>query len=163
MFTNKHVIAALIVTPILAVLGYFAVDALVSEKPHQAVKGASYKLVAKPNCRYSSGVCELTNGDFEVRITLDQEDNQLLLTLESVFPLEGGKVSLSAADEENPLPSALYAVDEQQRRWQTTFFQPYTGVEMMHIVLAADGSLYYGETVAAFAEYETSYGEDFRR
>ena len=42
MLTNKHVVIALIVAPILAVIAYFATDAAVGEKPHKAQAGKSY-------------------------------------------------------------------------------------------------------------------------
>ncbi|MGV6806304.1 MAG: hypothetical protein ACWA5K_00165 [bacterium] len=162
MFTNKHVIAALIITPILAVLGYFAVDSLVSEKPHKAVEGQSYQLVAKPNCRYASGACQMKNQDFEIRITLNQKADQLVLSLESEFPLDGGKVSLDKDQGGASLPATLVQTDSEGKAWEAKYFMPYTGAEWMRVVLSASGALYYGETVAAFANYESAYGEDFR-
>ena len=67
-FTNKHVITAFIVAPILAVLSYYAVDLLLKEQPHVAVAGSSYPLVAQSNCRYTSGRCDLKNADFVAQI-----------------------------------------------------------------------------------------------
>ena len=162
MFTNKHVIVALLVTPILAILAYFGVDAFVSEKPHAALEGQSYPLVAKPNCRYSSGRCSFKNGDFEVHITLDEADG-LLLTLESDFPLEGGKASLTPANVVNQPPLTLQPVDADKTRWQAHYPIAYTGEETLRVVLNHSGTYYYGETVAAFAHYEPSFGKDFRR
>ncbi|MGY0646152.1 MAG: hypothetical protein ACW7DN_16410, partial [Paraglaciecola chathamensis] len=62
MFKNKHIITALIVTPLLAIAGYFATDYIVSERPQQAQQGGQYQLAALPNCRYASGKCGLKNG-----------------------------------------------------------------------------------------------------
>ena len=64
MFKNKHFIVALLIAPILAIIAYFGVDIAVSEKPHAAKKGQSYKLVSKSNCRYTSGLCDMENGEF---------------------------------------------------------------------------------------------------
>jgi NADH:ubiquinone oxidoreductase subunit 3 (subunit A) len=61
MFKNWHVIIAMIVAPILAVLAWFAVDYFVAERPHAAKEGAAYSLIAKSNCRYDSGQCDLEN------------------------------------------------------------------------------------------------------
>ena len=51
MWKNKHVVVAMLVAPILAILAWFAVDSMVAERAHSAKPGASYKLVAKSNCR----------------------------------------------------------------------------------------------------------------
>jgi len=68
--TNKHLIIAMIVAPILAVIAYYGVDRVVSETPHKAVKGQSYPLAAKSNCRYKSGECTLKNGDISLTINV---------------------------------------------------------------------------------------------
>ena len=95
MFKNKHIIAALIVTPILTIIAYFAMDYMVSEKPHKAQAGASYELVEKPNCRYPSGICGLKNADFEVDMHVELlDDGYMQLSLESVYPLDGVKLAL---------------------------------------------------------------------
>lgn len=162
MFTNKHVIAALIITPILAVLAYFSVDSLVSEKPHKAVAGNNYPLVAKPNCRYSSGRCSMKNGEFEVHFTLSEQPGGLKMELDSVFPLDGVRVSLAESNQSQDLPVELQPVNNDNTRWTATFPVNYQGTEQMRVVLSAQGVFYYGETVAAFGHYETSYGGDFR-
>ena len=38
-YKNKHVVVAMLVAPVLALIGYFSVDALVAEKPHAAQAG----------------------------------------------------------------------------------------------------------------------------
>ena len=162
MFTNKHVIAALLITPVLAILAYFAVDAMVSESPHLAIVGESYPLVAKPNCRYSSGRCSLKNGDFEVHLTLEEKET-LVLTLESDFPLQGGRASLIQAELDNTEPLELLPVDSGKTRWQASYDIPYTGAEKLRVVVNHNGTYYFGETVAAFAHYEPGFGKDFRR
>jgi len=56
---NKHLVIAMLVAPVLAVLSYFALDVLVGERPKPAEEGQSYPLVEKPDCRYASGHCGL--------------------------------------------------------------------------------------------------------
>lgn len=162
MLTNKHVIAALLITPVLAVLGYFSVDALVSEKPHKAVAGSSYPLVAKPNCRWSSGRCSMKNGEFEVHFTLMDDSESLIIQLASEFPLQGARVSLTAEGEAEDSPVDLTSVNSDATEWQANFPAPYRGTETMRVVLSTAGVFYYGETVAAFGHYEASFGKDFR-
>lgn len=55
LLTNKHVVIAMLVAPVLAVIAYFAVDASVSEPPKAAQPGQSYPLAVRSNCRYTSG------------------------------------------------------------------------------------------------------------
>lgn len=161
-FTNKHVVAALIIAPILSVIAYFAVDNIVSEKPHQAKKGAEYVLLAKPNCRYSSGKCGFKNGNFELEVRLEPHDTGVALMLDSQFPLVGGKVSLQEPDQEN-VPIALTAADETGKLWSAQFEHHYQEDDVLRLVVSSQDSLYYGETVAAFGHYETSYGADYRQ
>ncbi len=44
MFKNKHFIIALLIAPILSLIAYFGTDMALSEKPHAAKEGESYKL-----------------------------------------------------------------------------------------------------------------------
>lgn len=67
MFKNKHFIIALLIAPILSLIAYFGTDMALSEKPHAAKEGESYKLASKSNCRYTSGLCDMENGDFKVK------------------------------------------------------------------------------------------------
>ena len=92
--------------PLLGLATYFAVNALVSEKPHAAEAGKSYLLVEKPNCRYASGNCGLKNGDFELQLNFELlENDRLMLKLRSVNSLEGVMLAMveNEADEEQPV------------------------------------------------------------
>ena len=72
--------------PVLGIISYFAVNALVGEDPQAAEAGQSYKLVEKPNCRYASGLCGLKNVDFELTLSFELAgDDRWLLKLESVY------------------------------------------------------------------------------
>ena len=65
---KKHIIAALIISPILAIMAYFATDYIVGEKPHQLQQNNQYELLVKSNCRWESGFCTLANEDVEFKI-----------------------------------------------------------------------------------------------
>ena len=45
---------------------------IVAERSHVAKPGSSYSLIAKSNCRYESGQCDLVNSDFKLTIRPDQ-------------------------------------------------------------------------------------------
>jgi hypothetical protein len=164
MFTNKHIIAALIVTPILTIIAYFAVDYMVSEKPKIAEAGASYELLAKPNCRYSSGHCGLKNGDFEVDMTVELlADGYMNLSLTSAFPLDGVKLALVDSPEMAGDPRDMIVDNNERTQWLIMLNQPATDTSRIRMVIASNASLYYGDTDTRFMLYQTSFDKDFRR
>ncbi|GAB2190974.1 hypothetical protein MAH1_25820 [Sessilibacter sp. MAH1] len=165
MFTNKHVVTALIVAPILAVLSYFAVGFWVAEPPQKAESGQSYKLAEKPNCRYTSGMCELKNGDFSVKILPHELPNGgLKLILTSSQALEGAKIALvDNAAESIGIPSDWLAVDSEGMEWEVEI-NPESHEQQLQLVFAAENeSLFFGETKLTFIDYQTTFNRDFRR
>ncbi len=150
MFTNKHVVIALIVAPVLSVLAWFAIGSLTGEQAAPAQPGRDYPLVAKSSCRWASGVCELENQDFE--LTLRYSDAGMLL-LHSAHPLEGVLVSVydPAASGDIP-PVALLPVDEAGHDWRHPASDVPEAGERIRLVAAADGSRYYGEMSSQFAQ-----------
>lgn len=163
MFKNKHLVAALIVTPILAIGGYFVLDAVIGEKPHVAQAGESYPLVALPNCRYSSGKCTLKNNQFKVDIAAnDTHDNSLNLRLSSQHALQGAKMALvqDANDPGNPID--MQKDDTDGKEWHIALKAPAQPDSQLRLVLVAGDALYFGETGLAFLHYETAVGKDFR-
>ena len=157
---NKHLILAMFVAPVLAIIAYFAVDYVVSEKPSAAKQGSTYKLVAKSNCRYQSGLCTLKNADIELVIRarrIDERTVELVLTSE----LEVDNVLISLVNTEaDSTPVKMQPKDGQGDVLHAIFdnFDPQRSV----IRLAADiaGSMYYAETTAVFVDYETSFSRD---
>ncbi|BFM08610.1 hypothetical protein [Halioxenophilus aromaticivorans] len=163
ILTNKHVVAAFIITPILAILGYFAVDTLVSEKPHAAEDGGSYPLVAKSNCRYTSGQCEMKNGALNVRIAPQFNDNgTLTLTLTSNQPLQSAQFAVADMDQATTQPTTWSATDAQGTEWTATIQVPQPKQQLQLVVNASD-SLFYGATELTFLNYQATFDEDFRR
>lgn len=55
----------MIVAALLAVITWFAVYRLVAERPHIAREGRAYLLIARSDCRYTSGQCSLENASFK--------------------------------------------------------------------------------------------------
>ena len=162
-FTNKHVIIAMIVAPILAITAYFGVDAVVSEKPHAAKAGARYELLEMPNCRYKSGICGLKNGDFELKLSVDWlGESASRLHLRSIFPLDGVRLALINPDAPETAPVAMQQQDDKRLHW-TVDLQDLDGdASRLRLAVSSSATLYFGEVAARFSEYETSFGEDFR-
>ncbi|OBT16439.1 hypothetical protein A9264_11550 [Vibrio sp. UCD-FRSSP16_10] len=160
MFKNKHFIVALLVAPILAVITYFGIDIAVSEKPHAAKHGESYKLASKSNCRYTSGLCDFENGEFKVQFRSEKlTDNTLDLTLSSKFPLQGIKVALTGS-EQTQQPIAMTSTNKDMRHWAISL--PVTNIKdkSLRVAIQADDTYYYGETDTTFVVYETLFTEE---
>ncbi|MGH1542426.1 MAG: hypothetical protein ACRBHB_18515 [Arenicella sp.] len=159
LFKNKHLVIAMIVTPILAILGFFAADAFVSEKPHKAIEGESYELVAKPNCRYTSGLCELKNGNFEISLTVTPDSNGLAkINLESSHPLKGAKLGIG--DQQQPASFSL-AEDQDQRKWFLPLAKIIDDDTVLRLAIKAEESVYYAQVNSIFIDKKTSFSKTF--
>lgn len=158
MFKNKHVIIAMLVAPVLALLSYFAVDHYVSEKPHQAEAGKSYKMIERPNCRYSSGKCDLKNGNFEVELKAELlQENKVLLKLDSNFALDGAKIAMVQMQESNPIPVDMQLQNNNKKAWVVKISQPASEESRIHLVMAIGDSYYFAETATTFFQDDRKF------
>ena len=154
MLTNKHVITALIVAPILSVLAWFAVGSLVGEQAAPAQPGNAYPLVEKSNCRWASGQCDLENADF--RVSLQYTDNGAL-ELRSAYPLQGAAFSVfDPAQDVSLPPMELRADDSRGVVWRFSAAGKPSPGQRIRLVATANGSQYYGEVGTAFAQAAAS-------
>lgn len=148
MFTNKHVVIALIVAPILAILAWFAIGNLMGEQPHSAEPGVAYPLVARSNCRYASGRCDLENEDFSLSLHMDDE---LTLLVSSEYSLQGVLVSVSDASRQLP-PIPMLALAGDRKRWKLQLSQQPQPKDVIRLVAATQDNAYFGETSTQFIE-----------
>jgi hypothetical protein len=157
---NKHVILAMFVAPVLALIAYFATDYVVSEKPHAAQQGSSYKLAAKSNCRYQSGQCTLHNGDVEVNVRAEHITDTLIeLSLHANMPLENALVSFVVANEETN-PAMMQPAASEENTWRAKFDIVDAEKSTLRLVLKLSDTLFYAETPAVFIDYDTSFSRD---
>jgi hypothetical protein len=155
-------IVALLVAPILAVLAYYALGALVGEQPQPAEEGQSYPLVEKPSCRYASGRCELENGDFELMLVPDgQNASRITLNLTSVFPLDGAMIALVDGSDDDAAPTPMRALGDDGLEWTLDLAQPDPERHRLRLVVSSGGSLYYGDVATAFTGEEHSEQDGF--
>lgn len=157
---NKHLILAMFIAPTLAVIAYFGVDYLVSEKPRAASQGKSYRLAAKSNCRYQSGSCTLKNGDIEVQLQARRiDDRQVGLLLSSATPVRNALIAYVTADTE-PEPTVLQESVAQPDSLYAALnvADPQQGT--LRLALDIAGSTYYAETTAVFVDYVTSFSRE---
>lgn len=144
MWKNKHVVIAMLVAPVLAIIAYFAVDAAVSERPHEAVAGKAYPLRVMSSCRYASGECELQNGDVRMRLTLRDEATWLL---SSEIALGGAMIG----GESHAEPVPMRAQSDAGRTWLLdTSALPVNPTRSLRLVVAVGQSQYFAELPATF-------------
>jgi hypothetical protein len=151
MFTNKHVIIAMIVGPILAILAWYAVGNLIGEKPQPAEPGNSYPLVEKSNCRYASGVCDLENEDFKLTLVYQDGLSGPQLMLRSSHPLEGVVLGVGLPDAEEA-PTTMRASDGQGLEWRLAIAAAPTPDERIRLVVMAGGSSYFADASTLFLQ-----------
>ena len=145
MFRNKHVVIAMLVAPLLAIMAWFAVDYFVAERPHAAKPGAMYKLVAKSNCRYDSGGCDLENADFELKLRPVQvSGDAVMLELTSRFALQSATVALVEGGRELP-PSPMVSGDRDGLAWTAEIPAP-AGIDSgIRVAVVAQNATWYAE------------------
>ncbi|KZX60656.1 hypothetical protein A3709_00910 [Halioglobus sp. HI00S01] len=151
MLSNKHVVIAMIVAPILAVLAWIAVGQLTGEQPRAAVEGQSYPLVEKSNCRYASGACDLENESFKLRLTIQDGASGPEFLLSASHPLEGVVLAVAATEVEGA-PEAMRALDGQGLSWLMPLQRTPQPTDRIRLVARADGSSFYAEASTAFLQ-----------
>lgn len=157
---NKHVILAMFVAPVLAIIAYFATDYVVSEKPRQAEQGGIYKLAARPNCRYQSGVCTLYNGDVEVSIRIERVSASIIkLILQANLPVQHALASF-AADGAEAQPKTLYRSAADQGTWNAEFEQVDPQQQTLRLAVQIAESFFYAETPTVFIDHDTPFTRD---
>ncbi len=163
-FRNKHVVTAMIVAPLLAVLAYFAVDMLVKEQPHVAVAGEAYPLLAKSNCRFSSGQCDLKNASFNSTLRVEANSEKAgVLTLSSSHALQIATVGFVTSGGLEIAPSPMLANDQSQKQWSLDLPDNISSQSAVRVALQANDAFYFAETELTFANYQTSFEKDFRK
>ena len=151
LFTNKHVVVAMLVAPVLGILAWFSVDYFIGERPHAAKDGASYALVARPNCRRLSDGCELVNEDFQLTLAVTSFDaTGAVLDLISVFPLSQVGIGVANAGVEAGPPTALELADAEGKRWRGRVDGSLDADTQLRVVAFADDSSFYAEIPVTF-------------
>ena len=151
MFTNKHVVVALIVAPILAILAWVGVGQLTGEKPHVALPGQSYPLVEKSNCRYESGACDLQNEDFKLRLTLEETAGGTEMVLSASHPLQGAVLGIGGAEDDGQ-PATMRATDGRGIEWRLAVAGKPGPQQRIRLVARAGESSYFGDAATTFLQ-----------
>ncbi len=140
----------MIVAPILAIISYFAVDYYVAEVPHKAVDGQLYKMLAKPNCRWESGNCDLVNGSLELSITSSSlQYGKNYFHLQSETPLQNVNFSLVHEKNAQSSPESIMLVEPGGKLWKSALVD-VRKTDYLQFVVYAGGSIFYAEVPAIF-------------
>ena len=152
MFKDKHVIVAMLVAPILAIIAWFGVDQIVAEKPQAAVAGGTYTLLAKSNCRYDSGRCDLENADLKLTlVAISTDENSVDMQLDASRDLQGATLALVDGGVEQP-GSRMAQVDGLATRWSTRLGIPSGEGSAFRIAVRAQDATFYTEVPTVFIE-----------
>ena len=163
VFNNKHIILAAIVTPVLALLSFWAAGFLVEDQSLMAEEGESYPLMAMSNCRYASGRCTLRNGDIKLHLSInDNLDQRRVLELHTEYPLQSVFVSLGERGDEELMPVAL-SPNRDRLVWKYTLDEREVTNPELRIAAQMNNSLYYASTGTAFFTDDVSSVEAITR
>ena len=149
MFTDKHVVVALIVGPVLAILAWLAVGQIAAEKAAVAVPGHSYPLLEKSDCRYPSGHCTLENEDFKLRLQMERRDTQVVLLITSAHALDGVMLSVVTSEQSVP-PGAMRSTQANNKEWAYILERVPVPEERIHLVTSHRGSRYFADAATLF-------------
>ncbi len=155
MWKNKHVVIAMIVAPILAILAWFAVGQIAGEKAHVAKPGAAYPLVARSNCRWESGECELVNNDLKLTILpLELGAQYTKLSLHSEFPLAQATFALLSGGNEVAAKAEHDASPDAAAQMTVTIPAFADPEGMLRVAVTVQESLYFAEVPVVFMRPE---------
>jgi len=155
MWKNKHVIIALIVAPILSVLAWFAVGAIVGEQAKVAEPGTAYPLVARSNCRWASGECELHNNDLEMTILpLELGAQYTRLSLDSEYALAQATFALLVNGREVAAPAEHDTSPDAPAQMTVTIPAFADPEATLRVAVTVQDSLYFAEVPVVFMRPE---------
>ena len=147
IFTNKQVVVAVLVAPILAIGAWYLVGLIGAETPQAAVEGNKYPLVAKSNCRYESGLCSLENGELEFELYLAPAKGKSRLWVRANKLAQGVLVALGSGGAV-PDPKAMQ-FEPSERAWFLDLPQVDSESDL-YLVAQVQGSTYFAETTTRF-------------
>lgn len=146
-FIDRHVVTALLVAPVLAILAWFGVDAMVAEQAETPRAGASYPLLAASNCRRPGGRCDLTNADLIVSVTANSGGRDTVdIRVTSTVPLSG--VTIATFDGDGERHSVMQPAVDDASQWTATFTPQFEG--RLRLIAKSGDATFYSESSAAF-------------
>ena len=153
MWKNKHVVVAMLVAPLLAILAWYGVDSIVAERAESAKPGELYPLVARSNCRYESGQCDLINNEFKLVIrAVEGPPGKTTLALESEFSLANARLSLVSGDTEVLATVVPGRPSDIPAQWIVTIASSATPAAILRVGVSVQQSIYFAEVPVVFLQ-----------
>ncbi|MEM7277507.1 MAG: hypothetical protein AAF385_05215 [Pseudomonadota bacterium] len=153
MWRNRHVVTALLVAPILALIAYFAVDAMITPNAEALVQGKSYPLKEHSNCRRAGGLCTLSNNELRVQLVAKREGGLLQLKV-ALDQLADQAVLALLDDSGQELGPHVLArertIDDEEGSRFTKAVDLDTGLSGLRLVVVVRGANFYASTSGAF-------------
>ncbi len=157
MWKNKHVVVAMLVAPLLAIFAWYGVDAIVAERAESAKPGELYPLVARSNCRYESGQCDLINNEFKLVIrAIEVRSGKTTLALESEFSLANASLSLVSGDNEVLATVVPGRPSDMPAQWIVTIASSATPAAILRVAVTVQQSVYFAEVPVIFLQPQTT-------
>ena len=147
---SRHVILALLVAPLLAMVAWFAVGHWVAGEAMTlapATQGSVYPLLERSGCRYAGGRCVLSNGDLNIEVTLQGEHLYFAPSVD-VDVLIAGLIILTES-----VPVEARWRDKQQA-WEITLAGPPSADDRLRVIVSRNNSKFYGEASMTFIASE---------
>lgn len=146
----------MLVAPLLAIFAWYGVDAIVAERAHSAKPGELYPLVARSNCRYESGQCDLRNNEFQLLIrAIEARPDKTTLALESEFPLANAKLSLASGENEVLATVVPAHQSDMPAQWIVTIASGATPPAVLRVAVTVQQSVYFAEVPVIFLQQQT--------
>ena len=153
---NRHVAAALIIMPLLSLLGWWAAGHLAGEQPQPAREGMNYPLVEQSGCRYAGGACSLENVDVRLALAYLPAAEGQALEVRASLALDG--VLLAVGDPAaDPPPRPMTRRDAAGKHWVQALRRPPGAQDRIRLVARARGIDWYGEAGTAFLQPPDGY------
>ncbi len=153
MWRNRHVVTALLVAPILALIAYFAVDAMVTPNAEALVQGKSYPLKEHSNCRRAGGLCTLSNNELRVQLRARREAGQLVFEVQLDQSADQAVLALLNHSGQEFGPHVLARDDEYDGKEGSQFTKTLdlpSDPSGLRLVVVVRGANFFASTSGAF-------------
>ncbi|MDG2047650.1 MAG: hypothetical protein P8J79_10585 [Halioglobus sp.] len=108
-------------------------------------------MLAGSNCRYSSGVCDLQNGEIKISLSYVDADDGGALKLRSSHGLSRAVIGIGLADA-TPLAHAMTSDPAVATQWSLPLSVRPSMSQRIHLAVTAASSQYFGEASTLFLQ-----------
>ncbi len=138
---NKHTKTAILIAPILTILGFALADFW---EENEAQKARAFELVPFGHCDVTRQKCILKSGEFEVNVM----DEKGISTVNATFPID--KATLFLVDKENQTTAFPLGMKDSPYYWKRetplgTYIANKGESYKLRVILEIKGGKYFAE------------------